>query len=266
MSRTPPSVLTIAGSDSGGGAGIQADLRTFAAHHVHGLSVLTALTAQNTRGVSAIHAVPLRHVDAQLDAVFSDFRITAVKTGMLGTAALTRRVAEAMQTRRPRHLVVDPVMVASSGARLLREDAVKAVRERLLPLASLITPNVPEAEVLLGRPLADRTDMEAAAVSLHALGAGAVLLKGGHAEGRHVTDLLFDGERMLRFTQPRLRRDGHGTGCTLAAAVAARLARGESLEDAVEGAIAFVHRALAAGFRPGRGRVCVLDTTACTPA
>ncbi len=260
--RTPASALSIAGSDSGGGAGIQADLRTFAAHRVHGLSVLTALTAQNTRGVFDIHAVPLRHVDAQLEAVFSDFRITAVKTGMLGTAALTRRVAAAMEARRPRHLVVDPVMVASSGARLLRSDAVKAVRERLLPLASLITPNVPEAEVLLGYPV-EADGMEAAAIALHALGARAVLLKGGHMAGAKVSDILFDGRRIVRFSHRRLRREGHGTGCTLAAAVTARLARGEELEAAVGGAIEYVHEALRNGYRPGKGKVYVLDAFGC---
>jgi hydroxymethylpyrimidine/phosphomethylpyrimidine kinase len=258
MSR--PCALTIAGSDSGGGAGIQADLRTFAAHRVHGLSVLTALTAQNTRGVSDIHPVPLRHVQAQLEAVFADFRIGAAKTGMLGTPGLVRTVAAALARHRPRHLVVDPVMVASSGARLLLEQAVHGLRRHLLPLASLITPNLPEAEVLLGRSLRDRSDFEAAAVELRTLGAAAVLLKGGHAPGRQVVDLYFDGRRMHRFAHPRLRREGHGTGCTLAAAVTARLARGEPMAAAVEGAIAFVQRALAAGYRPGRGAVYVLDS------
>lgn len=259
MTRLPPSALTIAGSDSGGGAGIQADLRTFDAHHIHGLSVLTALTAQNTRGVSAIHAVPLDIVDAQLQAVFEDFRVAAVKTGMLGTAALARRVASALEQRRPRHLVVDPVMVASSGAPLLKPDAVRTIRERLLPLSSLITPNIPEAEVLLGYPIGLR-DLEAAAVELHALGARAVLLKGGHMPGPEISDILFDGNRITRFGHPRLRREGHGTGCTLAAAITARLARGQKLEDAVGGATEFVHQALQAGYRPGHGKVCVLAT------
>jgi hydroxymethylpyrimidine/phosphomethylpyrimidine kinase len=259
------SVLTIAGSDSGGGAGIQADLRTFAAHGLHGLSVLTALTAQNTRGVSDIHAVPLRHVRAQMDAVFDDFAITATKTGMLGTAALVRCVATALAARRPRHLVVDPVMVASSGARLLRADAVQAMRKHLLPLASVITPNLPEAEVLLGYPV-ESDALEAAAIALHALGPGAVLLKGGHGRAARVDDILFDGCQIVRFSHRRLHREGHGTGCTLAAAIAARLGRGEPLEQAVGGAIEFVHEALRSGFRPGKGSVHVLNTAACAPA
>lgn len=261
MPPSRPNVLTIAGSDSGGGAGIQADLRTFAAHGVHGLSVLTALTAQNTRAVTDIHPVPLRHVDAQIEAVFDDFRVASVKTGMLGTAALTRRVAAAIERHRPNHLVVDPVMVSSSGARLLKADAIRAVRERLLPLASVITPNLPEAEALLGHPI-EPGESEAAAIALHSLGPRAVLLKGGHASGSNVCDLLFDGRRMLSFRHRRLRREGHGTGCTLASALAARLAVGRSLEDAARGAIDFVRMALHAGYRPGRGAVYVLDTDA----
>ncbi len=256
----PPSVLTIAGSDCGGGAGIQADLKTFAAHGVHGLSAIAALTAQNTRGVSAVHVPPVAFLRAQLDACFDDFNIHAVKIGMLASREVIACVAAALQRRCPRWVVLDPVMVATSGATLLDADALDALRTHLLPLADVLTPNLPEAELLLGRAIGGRKDMTEAARTLRALGASAVLLKGGHLDGSDsVLDLLDDHGHMHRFEHPRLALEAHGTGCTLAAAVAARLARGEALPAAVAGATDYVHAALLAGSAPGQSALRVLD-------
>ena len=253
-------VLTIAGSDSGGGAGIQADLKTFAAHGVHGLSAIAALTAQHTRGVTAVHVPPVAFLRAQIDACFDDFRIGAVKVGMLATAEVIALVADALEARQPRHVVLDPVMVATSGARLLADDALQALRRRLLPLATVLTPNMPEASLLLGRSIDDSADADAAVAQLLALGAGAVLLKGGHLpEGAHVIDRFADATGMRRFAQARMALDGHGTGCTLSSAIAANLCRGQDLGSACVGAIGYVHRALQQGSRPGRGDVVVLD-------
>lgn len=256
--RTPPLALTIAGSDSGGGAGIQADLRTFAAFGVHGLSAITAVTAQNTRGVDAIHEIPRATLRAQLDAVLTDFRIGAIKIGMLASASLARETAQALG-RHPRIAVVlDPVLVATTGAALARDDLLAAMRKHLLARADLLTPNIPEAERLLARSVRNTDDMRDAASALLDQGARAVLLKGGHLRGE-IVDLLLtrDGEHWFR--QRRIRGESHGTGCSLSAAVAAGLASGEPLETAVEAAIGFVHAALAAGYRPGRGRLRVLD-------
>ena len=256
----PLCALTIAGSDSGGGAGIQADLKTFAAHRVHGLSALAALTAQHTRGVNAVHVPPTDFLDAQIDACFDDFRIGAVKLGMLASAAVIETVARALERHRPPHVVVDPVMVATSGARLLQADALDALRTRLLPLATVITPNLPEAELLLGQRIDDAAAMAEAAAALRALGAPAVLLKGGHlAGGDAVIDILVDGQGEQRTAHRRLDVDAHGTGCTLASAVAANLARGLPLRAACTAAADYVHAALAGGYRPGRGEVVVLD-------
>lgn len=253
-----PCALTIAGSDSGGGAGIQADLKTFAALGVHGLSAITAITAQNTRGVRAIHPVPLKHLRAQLDALFEDFPIGAVKTGMLGDAKTTRCVAHELGKRKPAWLVVDPVMIATSGARLLDRDAIRVLRDELIPLADVLTPNLPEAEALLGTHITNARDAKRAASALLELGAGAVLLKGGHARGREVIDLYADARGMLEFRHPRLDIQAHGTGCTLSAALAACLARGSTPRSAVRSAIAFVQRALHHGYRPGGGALHVL--------
>jgi len=254
-----PRLLTIAGSDSGGGAGIQADLKTFAAHGAFGMSVVTAVTAQDTRGVRAVHEVPPEVVQAQLDAVLEDLGVDAVKIGMLGGAAVTRVVAERLASVSV-PIVLDPVMVAKGGAPLLRDDAVAVLRDQLLPLATVVTPNLPEAERLTGLPV--RTDAErlaaarVLAAALRCAGA-AVLLKGGHAEANgDVVDLLVSGTSVERFTHPRQRtRATHGTGCTLSAAIAARLARGEELRVAVAGAIDYVQRAMAAapGFGSGHG-------------
>lgn len=255
---TPPIALTIAGSDSGGGAGIQADLKTFRARGVHGLSAIAAITSQNTLGVTAVHPVPLAHIRSQIAAVFDDFPIGAVKTGMLGNAAITQLVAREMRQRRPAWLVVDPVMISTSGARLLTEDAVQAMVGELIPLADILTPNLPEAEALLGRPIRTARDYDRAGEALLALGADAVLLKGGHAEGGEVIDRFYDVQGTMELRHPRLRVEGHGTGCTLASAIAAELAKGRSPRVAVRHAVAYVQRALAHGYRPGSGKVLVL--------
>lgn len=256
----PISALTIAGSDSGGGAGIQADLKTFAAHGVHGLSAITALTAQNTRGVTAVHVPPAEFLRTQIDACFDDFEIGAVKLGMLANAEVIHAVADALEVHRPRFVVLDPVMVATSGAKLLADDALDALRSRLLPLATLVTPNMPEAELLLGAKIADAGMAAHALIALRALGANAVLLKGGHLdEGNAVVDRFDDGRLRLEFRHARIEVDGHGTGCTLASAIAASLCRGLSLADACAAAADYVHAALQRGQRPGRGAATVLD-------
>ncbi|GAB2542518.1 bifunctional hydroxymethylpyrimidine kinase/phosphomethylpyrimidine kinase [Rhodanobacter koreensis] len=254
----PPIALTIAGSDSGGGAGIQADLKTFHAHGVHGLSAITAITSQNTRDIGAVHAVPLTHIRSQLAALFDDFPIAAVKTGMLGSAAITRLVAREMSARKPAWLVVDPVMIATSGARLLDEEAVEVLTEELIPLADILTPNLPEAEALLGRPIRTAAQCDAAGEALLALGAGAVLLKGGHGRGSEAVDRYYDARGVLELRHRRLPLEGHGTGCTLASAVTAELACGRSPRSAVRRAVAYVHRALQRGYRPGGGGAHVL--------
>ena len=262
----PTSALTIAGSDSGGGAGIQADLKTFAAHGVHGLSAIAALTAQHTRGVTAVHVPPVAFLRAQVDACFEDFDIGAVKLGMLASAEVIHAVADALQAHRPRWLVLDPVMVATSGARLLEPEALDALRTRLLPMADVLTPNIPEAELLLGTRIGGAEDAQAALAALRAMGPGAVLLKGGHLdEGDSVVDRFADGYATSEHRQPRLAVDGHGTGCTLASAIAANLCLGRRLPDAVGHAIRYVQDALRHGTRPGRGDVVVLGHFAARP-
>ena len=263
---TPVSALTIAGSDSGGGAGIQADLKAFAAHRVHGLSAIAALTAQNTRGVIAVHVPPIEFLRAQLDACFDDFDIHAVKLGMLANAEVIHAVADALEKHRPPHVVLDPVMVATSGARLLEDSALQAMRERLIPLATLITPNTPEAELLVGRKISNGEVAEQAASALLDLGAGAVLLKGGHLhEGNRVIDRYFDGVSSEEFIHARLPLDAHGTGCTLASAIAAQLCNGLSLANACEAGIDYVARGLQQGYAPGRSEVLVLDHFGAAP-
>ena len=254
----PATCLTIAGSDSGGGAGIQADLKTFAALGVHGVSTITALTAQNTRGVAAVHPVPVKHLQAELDAVFDDFAIAAVKTGMLGDARTVRCVARELERRKPRWLIVDPVMIATSGAPLLDPNAVRVLIERLIPLADVLTPNLPEAEALTGIPIRNARDGERAAAILHDFGATAVLLKGGHGRGREVADRWFDGRGSFEIRHPRLPFDAHGTGCTLSTALAAELAKGRGPRTAARRAVAFVQRALANVYAPGHSALRVL--------
>jgi hydroxymethylpyrimidine/phosphomethylpyrimidine kinase len=254
----PARLLTIAGSDSGGGAGIQADLKTFAAHGVYGMSAITALTAQNTREVRAVLAVPPEMVAAQIDAVFEDIGVDGVKIGMLANAAIVRAVAGRLRVHlqgRAIPVVLDPVMVAKSGDALLQDDAVEAILQDLLPLCTVVTPNLPELARLTGLPVATEEERLIAAAELATRGAGiAVLAKGGHAEGDEVVDLLLQEGRVVRYAGARLAAgSSHGTGCTLSSALAARLAAGDSLPRAVEGAIAWLRGALAAAYPLGGG-------------
>lgn len=251
---TVPVVLSIAGSDSGGGAGIQADLKTFQRFGVFGTSVVTAITAQNTRGVASWTATPVELVRAQLDAVADDLRPAAVKSGMLGDAAVVAAVAAGLRAHRLSPYVLDPVMVATSGDLLLSQGTVEAITAELLPLAALVTPNLDEAEILVGFPVRDPAAMERAARALvERLGAGAALVKGGHLAGDATVDVLFDGET-TRHAHPRLTTTStHGTGCTLSAAIAAGLARGDPLRAAVTTALDYVHRAIATAPALGAG-------------
>lgn len=250
-SSEPPVALTIAGSDSGGGAGIQADLKTFSALGVYGCSALTALTAQNTRGVQAVHPVPPEFVGDQLRSVLSDFPVAAAKTGMLANAGIIRALLDTLNEFEPLALVVDPVMLATSGDRLLEREAEALLIHELLPRAALITPNLPEAAALLGEGIArTREDRWRQAERLLALGPRAVLLKGGHGTGPEAEDLLLSAELSEVFSRPRLDTPNtHGSGCTLAAAITAGLARGLSLPAAVGEAKRYVQGALAAGAR-----------------
>lgn len=255
MSTSIPIALTIAGSDSSGGAGVQADLKTFSAFGVYGASVLTALTAQSTRGVDAVLAVPPQFVRAQLRSVADDLAIAAVKTGMLGDEATVLAVADALAQRRLAPLVVDPVMVATSGDRLLAPDAIGAVRQRLVPLADLLTPNLAEAACLIeGEVASDEAAMRAQAEALLRLGARAVLVKGGHGEGPEAVDVLATAHGIVSLSAPRIATPNtHGTGCTLSAAITALLALGRSLEEAVGGAKRYLGQALLAGRELGVG-------------
>jgi hydroxymethylpyrimidine/phosphomethylpyrimidine kinase len=252
-----PIAVTIAGSDSGGGAGIQADLKTFSALGVYGASVITALTAQNTLGVQGIHDVPPAFVAAQINSVFSDLDVKAVKIGMLSQPAVIEAVAAGLDRHGAQTIVLDPVMVATSGDRLLAPEAVASLKATLVPRALVITPNLPEAAAMLDEPVAeDEAAMRAQAERLLKLGPGAVLIKGGHAEGSESADLLVDAAGMERFAAPRLAtRNTHGTGCTLSSAIAAGLARGLDLRHAVAAAKAYVSAAIAASeqLRIGRG-------------
>ena len=253
-----PVAVTIAGSDSGGGAGIQADLKTFAALGVYGACVITALTAQNTKGVFALHEVPADFITAQIDAVFSDLAPGAVKIGMLGNTAAIEAVAAGLVRYGARNVVLDPVMAATSGEKLLRADALDALR-KLVARASVVTPNLPEAAALLGVPAArDENEMLAQAQKLLEFGADAVLIKGGHGGGPDSIDLLVETAGFTRFSASRIRTDNsHGTGCTLASAIAAGLAKGFLLGEAVGEAKTYVGTALAAADRleigSGRG-------------
>ncbi len=245
--------LTIAGSDSGGGAGIQADLKTFMAHGVYGASVITAITAQNTQGVRAVELLDPAVVAAQIEAVLDDIGADVVKTGMLGSAEIIETVAEKIKQYNVTQLIIDPVMVAKSGDRLLLEDAVDALRSRLLPLALMITPNLPEASVLLDRPVEQERDMREAAHDLHILGPRYILLKGGHLPGDAV-DLLYDGDQFQEFRASRIpTRHTHGTGCTYASAIAALLARGLPVVEAVGKAKQYLTGAIAHATEIGAG-------------
>ena len=245
-------MLTIAGSDSGAGAGIQADLKTFAAFGVYGVSVITAITAQNTVGVRAVQEVSPEVIAAQLDAVAEDFSIAALKTGMLSSAAIIETVVAGLRRHALRRLVVDPVMIAKSGDRLLREDAVDTLRRALLPLAAVVTPNIPEAEVLAGIAIRTQADRVAAGRAIMKLGANAVVIKGGHSDDDPIVDLLVDGDGVHEFRAARIASGStHGTGCTFSSAIAAGLGRGEDLATAVGEARTYLSRALAQA--PGLG-------------
>jgi hydroxymethylpyrimidine/phosphomethylpyrimidine kinase len=249
-----PRALTIAGSDSGGGAGIQADLKTFMALGCHGMSAVTALTAQNTVEVTGVHTVPPEFVVAQIDAVATDIGVDAAKTGMLATAGITDAVAGAIRAHGIDRLVVDPVFVSKSRDHLLAPEAVATLRDRLLPLAAVVTPNLYEAGGLLGREITTIAEMKDAAVELHSLGPRSVLVKGGHLPGSRAVDIFFDGNDVIEIDGPRFdTEDTHGTGCALAAAITARLAHGDGVIDAVRFAKEFVAGAIERGLRLGKG-------------
>jgi hydroxymethylpyrimidine/phosphomethylpyrimidine kinase len=246
--------MTIAGSDTGGGAGIQADLKTFAAHGVYGTSAVTALTAQNTLGVAGVWAVPAEFVTLQIETIAGDLGCDAVKTGMLGEAPTVEAVAAAIAALDLPNLVVDPVMVAKSGDHLLSPDAVQALRSSLLPLARVVTPNIPEASVLADMPVGSLADAREAARRIHTLGPDVVIVKGGHLDGPEVFDLIYDGTRFVELVGPRVAgRHTHGTGCTFAAAIAAHLAGGATVEAAARAAKAYVEGAMRAGIPLGQG-------------
>jgi hydroxymethylpyrimidine/phosphomethylpyrimidine kinase len=250
-------VLSIAGSDSGGASGVQADLKTCAAFGVHGLSAITAVTAQNLRSVKSVYNVPAREVELQIAALFDDFDIGAVKIGMLGSAANVSAVARTLQRVRARNIVIDPVFVSSSGTALLSARGVAALRKELIPLAVLLTPNLPECRELLGRSVREERAKEAASALL-ALGSGAVLLKGGHGRRDAVRDVLASGGDVFEFSHPRLPLRARGTGCVLSAAIACGLAQGKPLLAAVDTAEKFLQQALRAAYRPGRRPLHVL--------
>jgi hydroxymethylpyrimidine/phosphomethylpyrimidine kinase len=254
--ETPPIALTIAGSDPSGGAGIQADLKTFSALGIYGATVITALTAQNTVGVTGVFSIPPGFITAQFHSVVSDLDVSAVKTGMLGDAATVELVASLLAEVPAIPVVVDPVMVATSGDVLLAPDAIEAVRRVLLPRAALITPNIPEASRLLDCPEAEtEAEMSAQAEALMKFGCGAALVKGGHGGGAEAVDVLFDGREHYVLRQPRVETSNtHGTGCTLSAAIAAGLAMGQTLEGAVAAAKLYVWNALSAGARKRIGK------------
>jgi len=252
--RPPRAALTIAGSDSGGGAGIQADLKTFAALGVYGTSAITAITAQNTVGVTAVSVLAADLVTAQIEAVAGDIQLHATKIGMLGNDAVVEAVAAALQSMDLPKVVLDPVMVAKSGALLLDESAVHVMRSELLPCALVVTPNLPEAAVLSGLAVASLDDARHAARKIHEMGAGAVVIKGGHADRDPLIDLFFDGERFVELATPRIEtRNTHGTGCTFASAIAAHLALGRALDVAVVEAQRYVAGAIRHGLAIGRG-------------
>lgn len=247
-------VLTIAGSDSGGGAGIQGDLKALSANGVFGLSVITSITAQNTTGVRAVYDLPLSIIEDQLDAVFSDFDLSAVKTGMLSTTEIVTAVSEKLRRFGVGFLVVDPVMVAKGGHRLLEEDAVSAVKTQLIPLASLVTPNIAEAEWLTGTTIRTLADARQAAKAIHTLGCRFVLIKGGHLKERPGTDLLYDGRFFRMYPGEFLDTPTtHGTGCTYASAISANLAKGFPVPEAIEKAKTYLTEAIRHGLAIGHG-------------
>ena len=247
-------VLTIAGSDSGGGAGIQADLKAMSANGVFGMSVITAITAQNTRAVTLTYDLPLAVIEAQIDAIFEDFEVSAVKTGMLSSTGIVRAVARKLAAVGARNLVVDPVMISKSGYDLLQPDSIESVKRDLIPLARVVTPNLPEAERLTGASIRTTSDARAAARAIHGLGPGAVLIKGGHRLDEPATDILFDGSEFTVFPGEYIATTNtHGTGCTYASAIAAKLALGMTLLDAVRTAKVYITEAIRHSLAIGHG-------------
>jgi hydroxymethylpyrimidine/phosphomethylpyrimidine kinase len=251
-------VLTIAGSDSGGGAGIQADLKTYAAIGCYGMSVITALTAQNTRGVTAIHALPPSFAVEQMQAVFTDMGADAVKIGMLYSAELIEVITEELNKHRARNIVLDPVMVAQSGDKLLQDDAIQAIKDHLMPVADVVTPNLPETEVLMSQKIETIEDMQRAARSLAQYGGRSILIKGGHLNESKSTDLLYlaEEDRFVMLEAERIEtRNNHGTGCTLSSAIAAYMSRGNGIEEAVRKAKAYIQQAIQQGaqYKIGEG-------------
>lgn len=258
MTHTPPVALTIAGSDSGGGAGIQADLKTFAFHAVHGTSALTCITAQNTQGVTRVDALPSEAVVAQIEAVVEDMDLQSLKTGMLLNRSIITAVADYIRERLPSRVscVIDPVMVSRAGAQLLSDDALSTLRQQLVPLATVLTPNRYEAQLLAGRSISTLEDMQAAALAIYGLGPKAVLIKGGgFTNALQGVDLWYDGSEMVRLATRRVEtRDTHGTGCTLSAAIAANLALGYSPREAARKAKDYITHALEHSLRIGQGQ------------
>ena len=247
-------VLTIAGSDPSGGAGIQADLKALSANGVFGMSVLTSITAQNTCGVSSVFHLPSDIIEAQLDAIFSDIPVTTIKTGMLATPSIIMTVSKKLAMQNIAHLVVDPVMVAKGGHALLEEEAISSLKSELCPQAFLITPNIYEAEVLSGKTIKTLAEVRAAAKIIHQLGCRHVLIKGGHLQEQPGTDLLYDGRFFRMYKGEYIQtQNTHGTGCTLASAIAAHLAKGKPIADAIEAAKAYTTEAIRHSFTLGKG-------------
>ncbi len=250
--------LTIAGSDSGGGAGIQADLKTFAAFEVFGTTAITAITAQNSLGVHGVFDIPPEMVEAQIDAVLSDFPVGAAKTGMLSRGETVRAVCDILRRHHFTALVVDPVMIAQSGDALIDDPAIEALKEELFPLTYIVTPNVPEAERLTGLSVEDEEGMEAAAREIAQMGPRGVLVKGGHLPGKDVVDLFLCDGKVTRFTHPRIETENtHGTGCTLSAAITAGISAGADVLAAVDAARRYVRKAMEEGFKGGKGYGCL---------
>ena len=246
-------LLTIAGSDSSGGAGIQADIKTFSAHGCYAMSVITAVTAQNTLGVNAVQDIDPEIIAAQLDAIFQDIRVDAVKVGMVSRTESIHVIADRLRRYQPCHIVVDPVMVSKSGYNLLQPDAVEALKEKLIPLASMLTPNIPEAEIIAGMKINMPSDMELAAEKVAALGAKSVLVKGGHLEGA-ADDLLYDGQEMIWYAGHRIEsKNTHGTGCTISSAIASNLAHGMTPAEAVKAAKVYITMAISHAVELGHG-------------
>jgi len=252
MTQKIPKALTIAGSDSGGGAGIQADLKTFFSLGVYGSSVITAITAQNTKEVTAVHNVPLDIIEKQIDAVLSDIGADAVKIGMLFNSEIIKTIANSLKNHNMKNIVLDPVMVAASGAKLLRDDAIEALKKELIPLSLIITPNIPEAEVLVNKKIETIDDVKNTAKEILNLGCKSVLMKGGHLKlNNEVIDIFYNGNEFIEIKNNRIDKVGHGTGCTLSSAIAANISKGMELREAVKSAIDYVHNALENGFKVG---------------